>query len=605
MRNKTITAGVIAILSLGHFASAADKAKPDFTGTRDRGVAAASTPPLATLANISTRTRVEAGDNVLIGGFIITGDAPKRVLVRAIGPSLQASGVSGALQDPTLDLVQSGVSIRFNDNWKDSAERAEIEGSKIPPSHDFEAAIVRTLNPGPYTAIMRGKSGTTGVGLVEVYDLDTAANSKLANISTRGVVQSGDNVMIAGTILGGDTGSSRRVLIRALGPSLPVDDKLADPTLDLVDANGTVVRANDNWWSDQHREIQASGVAPTKYFEAALAQTLQPGSYTAIVRGAGEYTGVAIVEVYALNDGPAAGAWGLRAPLLEDNSELAFAELNRKLYLLGGYPESRVTTRAVQVYDIATDRWEYGPQLPVPNNHGMAATVNGKIYLIGGQFRADDPPGDYSYVNTVYELDPAVGQWVTKAPMPTARSAGVAVAHDGKIYVAGGRLPRGSDFAVYDPATDKWEVLPNLPTQRNHFTGAAINGRIHYVGGRQGNGLSPDMTTAHEVFDPQTKTWTTAAPMLRERSGMNGVMANGCFHVWGGEGPQGMFPDHDYYDYRTDKWTSLPDMPIPVHGVYGAAFVDGLIWNAGGGTHIGGSHGSTYNQVYRPAESCE
>jgi hypothetical protein len=163
-------------------------------------------------------------------------------------------------------------------------------------------------------------------------------------------------------------------------------------------------------------------------------------------------------------------------------------------------------------------------------------------------------------------------------------------------------LPRGSDFAVYDPAANTWEVLPDLPTQRNHFTGAAINGRIHYVGGRQGNGLSPLMTTAHEVFDPQTRTWTTAAPMLRPRSGMNGVMARGLFHVWGGEGPGGMFPDHDYYNPQTNTWTELPDMPIPVHGIVGSAFVDGLIWVTGGGTHIGGSSGSTLNQVYRPVD---
>jgi N-acetylneuraminic acid mutarotase len=201
--------------------------------------------------------------------------------------------------------------------------------------------------------------------------------------------------------------------------------------------------------------------------------------------------------------------------------------------------------------------------------------------------------------------DSATGDWVAKAPMPTARSAGVAVVLDGKIYVAGGRVPQGQDFAVYDPTADRWEVLPDLPTQRNHITGAAIDGRIHVVGGRQGNGLSPLMTTAHEVFDPQTRTWTTRAPMLRARSGMNGVMARGCFHVWGGEGPAGMFPDHDYYDPRTDQWTRLIDMPVPVHGVYGSAFVGGLIWVAGGGTDIGGNHGSTHNQVYQPAESCE
>ena len=297
-----------------------------------------------------------------------------------------------------------------------------------------------------------------------------------------------------------------------------------------------------------------------------------------------------------------AGEWGLRASLIEPNSELALTESNGKLYLLGGYPASRQTARTVQVYDIASDRWELGPPLPQPNNHGMAASVNGKIYLIGGQ---TSDVSDQGYVDTVYELDPATGVWVTKAPMPTARGAGVAVVLDGKIYVAGGRPPRGNDFAVYDPATDSWEPLPNLPTQRNHLTGAAINGRIHIVGGRLGHGLFPQMTTAHEVFDPQTRTWTTAAPMLRTRSGMNGIMARGCFHVWGGEGPAGMFADHDYYDPRTNQWSRLLDMPIPVHGVYGSAFVDDLIWVAGGGTNIGGIHGSTHNQVFRPAVSCE
>jgi hypothetical protein len=143
-------------------------------------LAASAQGHVASLANISTRLRVETGDNVLIAGFIITGDTPKRVMVRAMGPSLTGFGVAGALQDPTLDLVQNGASIGFNDNWKDSPERAEIEGSALPPDQDFESAIVRTLNPGSYTAIMRGKGETTGVGLVEVYDLDTAASSKLA-----------------------------------------------------------------------------------------------------------------------------------------------------------------------------------------------------------------------------------------------------------------------------------------------------------------------------------------------------------------------------------------------------------------------------------------
>jgi N-acetylneuraminic acid mutarotase len=295
------------------------------------------------------------------------------------------------------------------------------------------------------------------------------------------------------------------------------------------------------------------------------------------------------------------GQWGLRAGLIEANSELALAGLNGKIYLLGGYPSNRQTARTVQVYDIATDRWELGPPLPQPNNHGMAAGLNGKVFLIGGQTMADAP----TYVDTVYELDPVRGTWVEKARMPTARSAGVAIVHGSSIYVAGGRPPHGNDFAVYNAASDSWQVLPMLPTQRNHLTGEAINGRIHVVGGRQGEGLSPLMTTAHEVFDPQTMTWTTAAPMLRARSGMNGVMARGCFHVWGGEGPAGMFPDHDYYNPQTNQWIRLRDMPIPVHGVYGSAFVDGVIWASGGGTSIGGSFGSVHNQVFFPTVSCD
>ena len=296
------------------------------------------------------------------------------------------------------------------------------------------------------------------------------------------------------------------------------------------------------------------------------------------------------------------GQWSGRAPMIEANSELAVAELNGKLYVLGGYPANRQTALTVQVYDIASDSWTLGPSLPQPNNHGMAAGANGKVYLIGGQ------PTDLSegpYADTVYELDPGRGTWVEKAKMPTARSSGVAVVHDGRIYVAGGRPPRGSDFAVYDPKSDSWQTLPNLPSQRNHMTGAAIQGRIHIVGGRLGQGLSANMTTVHEVFDPQTGGWTTAAPMLRARSGMNGVMARGCFHVWGGEGPAGMFADHDSYDPRNNQWTALNDMPIPVHGVYGSAFVDGVIWASGGGTNIGGSHGSLHNQVFFPTVSCD
>ncbi|HEY4135646.1 MAG TPA: kelch-like protein [Alphaproteobacteria bacterium] len=301
---------------------------------------------------------------------------------------------------------------------------------------------------------------------------------------------------------------------------------------------------------------------------------------------------------------PAAGQWGQRAPLLAPNSEFTLTAAGGKIYVLGGYPSGRASVRTVQVYDIAADSWSFGPDLPEVNNHGVAATVDDVIYLIGGQ---TDP--NTAYVDSVYALDTRLGpntaRWVEKTRLPTKRSAGAAVVHDGKIYVAGGRPPRGSDFAVYDPKADAWQALPDLPNQRNHIAAALIGGKIHVVGGRLAGGFQSDKTAAHDVYDPATKAWSSAAPMLKARSGINGVMVRGCFHVWGGEESAGLFPDHDYYDPRADRWTKLADMAIPVHGVTGATFADGLIYVTGGGTAVGGSSGSLLNQVYRPNVSCE
>ena len=255
------------------------------------------------LLNISTRLRVETGDNALIGGFIVTGNEPKRVIVRAIGPSLTQRGVPDALADPTLELVPASGDPIFNDNWKDS-QQAEIEATTIPPGHDAESAIVRTLAPGAYTAVVRGKNNTTGVGLVEAYDLNREADSRLANISTRGLVQTGNNVMIGGFIVGGE--SNARVVARALGPSLAqrgVTNPLADPTLQLVDSNGNPLESNDNWRNDPDQaEIAAAGLAPENDLESALLANLPAANanYTAIVAGNNSGTGVGLVEVYHL-----------------------------------------------------------------------------------------------------------------------------------------------------------------------------------------------------------------------------------------------------------------------------------------------------------------
>ena len=251
--------------------------------------------------NISTRLRIETGQNVMIGGFIITGNDPKKVILRAIGPSLAAFSIHDLLADPVLELHGSnGSLITTNDNWK-ATQQSEIEATGLQPQNDLEAAIVRTLDPGSYTAIVRGKGDTTGVGLVEVYDLDQAVDSILANIGTRGFVQTGDNVMIGGFILGGgDDGA--QVLIRAVGPSLTkfVAGALADPTLELHNANGDLAGSNDNWKSIQQGEIEATGLMPEDDAESALLAELAPGSYTAIVAGRDGSVGVGLVEIYTL-----------------------------------------------------------------------------------------------------------------------------------------------------------------------------------------------------------------------------------------------------------------------------------------------------------------
>jgi len=271
----------------------------------------ASTSIPAPLQNISTRANVLAGDNVLIGGFIITGNIAKKIMLRAIGPSMTDLGVTGALADPTLELHKlDGVVI--NDNWKiddatGQSQEAAIRATTIPPLNDLESALVQTLAPGSYTVIVRGKNGT-GIGLVEVYDLDQAgAPSQLANISSRGFVDTGNNVMIGGFILGPGSSGNNEVIVRAIGPSLRIRGALADPTLALHNAHGDKVASNDNWklndstGQSQEADIRPTTIPPSYDLESALVVILPPGNYTAIVAGKGGGTGIALVEVYKLH----------------------------------------------------------------------------------------------------------------------------------------------------------------------------------------------------------------------------------------------------------------------------------------------------------------
>jgi hypothetical protein len=250
---------------------------------------------------------VQTGDNAGIGGFIITGSVPKTVLLRAIGPSLSGS-VPNPLTDPMLELHgPPGFVTIINNNWRDTQE-AEIQATGIPPTNDFEAAILASLTPGNYTGVVRGNGNATGVGLIEVYDLDTAAASKLANISTRAFVQTGDDIVIAGFILGNNSGNDR-IAVRGLGPSLTgfgVPNALANPTLELRDNNGTLLFANNDWQDNPAHaaELIAAGLAPTNDLESGIATTQPPGLYTALLAGQNNGTGVGLVEVYDLGATP-------------------------------------------------------------------------------------------------------------------------------------------------------------------------------------------------------------------------------------------------------------------------------------------------------------
>lgn len=250
--------------------------------------------------------RVQLGDSVGIGGFIIMGTAPKHVLLRAIGPSLSGFGVPDALADPVLELHGPGAfATVINDNWRDDAlQEAAIIATGIPPTNNLESAIDATLNPGAYTAILRGKNNTSGVALVELYDLSPAVLGKIANISTRAFVSTGNNIVIAGFTLGGHAGDDR-IAVRGLGPSLGlmgVPNTLADPMLELRDGNGALLVSNNDWQDNpaQAAELTAADLPLANNVESGLVATLPPGLYTALLSGVNNGTGIGLVEVYDL-----------------------------------------------------------------------------------------------------------------------------------------------------------------------------------------------------------------------------------------------------------------------------------------------------------------
>jgi acid phosphatase len=274
----------------------------------------ANTPPITdvfrapnnSMVNNSTRLRTGSGNDVMIGGFIVGGSVKKKVVVRGIGPSIKVNGAPfpNTLPDPMIELHKSDGSVLMaNDDWK-TTQRSEIEASGLAPTDDRESAISISLDPGNYTVVLSGKNGASGIGLVEAYDVEQGSPARLLNISTRGQVQTGDNVMIGGVILGGS--DYARVIFRGLGPSIavngvPVPGTLADPTLELHDGNGAPLVFNDNWKDTQRSEIEQSGLAPTDDREAAIIGSFAPGQYTVILRGKNDTTGLGLVEAYKLN----------------------------------------------------------------------------------------------------------------------------------------------------------------------------------------------------------------------------------------------------------------------------------------------------------------
>jgi hypothetical protein len=260
----------------------------------------------SSMLNLSTRVDVQPNDSgSAIAGFIVRGIGQKKLMVRGIGPSLAAKGVPNALQDPVVEIRDSkGAVVATNDNWQ-SSQQADIHATGIAPSDKRESAIVSALDPGPYTAVMRGAKNGTGVGLVELYDLDDQPpQTEFADVSTRGFVGKADNVMIGGTIIA--PGASANMIVRAIGPSLTakrVAGALQDPTLEVHDSTGSKIASNDDWQSNttQAAAVESAGLAPTDVRESAISVSLKPGNYTAIIRGKNDTQGVALVEFFKLN----------------------------------------------------------------------------------------------------------------------------------------------------------------------------------------------------------------------------------------------------------------------------------------------------------------
>src|SRR5207248_1860136 len=360
------------------------------------------------ITNISTRAFVQTGDNVMIGGFIVQGTGPKRVIIRAIGPELTQYGITNALDNPRVELHnRTGTLIGSNDNWQTTIlggvittnQVNEIQNSGHAPTAPSESAIIANLQPGNYTAIVRGVSNTTGVALVEVYDLSPASSSSLGNISSRAFVQTGENVMIGGFVVQGS--GRKRVIIRAIGPELTqygITNALDNPRLELYNRTGALIGSNDNWQTtilggvitaNQVNAIQNSGYVPTAASESAIIANLPPGNYTAVVRGVSNTIGVALVEVYDLS--PASSS------SLSNISSRAFVQTGENV-MIGGFVVQGSGRKRVIIRAIGPELTQYGitnaldnPRLELYNQTGalIGSNDNWQTTILGGVITAN------------------------------------------------------------------------------------------------------------------------------------------------------------------------------------------------------------------------
>jgi len=309
---------------------------------------------------------------------------------------------------------------------------------------------------------------------------------------------------------------------------------------------------------------------------------------------AGGLAGVACSPADAPEPSPSAppvgtgGSWAQAAPLREARQEVGVAELQGRIYVVGGYRADQSTASTVEVYDPATDTWSFAAPMPLALNHCAAVSLGGRLYVAGGSLPSGAPSA------ALLEYDPARNDWGVRAPMPSARSAPMAAVMNGRIHVAGG-TPSGRAFEAWDPLADRWTTLPLMPTERNHVAGGVTAGRFFAVGGRPPNTLA-----VNEAFDPVTNSWSRRAPLPTGRSGHAAAVVAGCLYVMGGEGnagsASGVFPQNEAYDHRSDSWGALAPMPTPRHGIGAAVLGDRLF--VPGGASVQGFGAVAVHEVF-------